>query len=221
MLEGELTPQTLANEKWTLGVALKGKTKQTWNQSGAAYDFYYLKGIVEELLADLKIADISFVPCKDNSIYHPGRAAYLYLNGQQAGVFGEIHPAIADNYGLEDRVYVAELDVDTVIAVGTGAIQLKPLPKFPASTRDMAVVVSEAVAAADLEKAIWAAGSALLDDVKIFDVYQGGQIASGSKSIAFALTFQADRTLTVEEVNVEYDKIFGALAQQFNATMRM
>ena len=136
-------------------------------------------------------------------------------------MFGEIHPAIADNYGLEDRVYVAELDVDTIIAVGTGAIQLKPLPKFPASTRDMAVVVSEAVAAADLEKAIWAAGSALLDDVKIFDVYQGGQIASGSKSIAFALTFQADRTLTVEEVNVEYDKIFGALAQQFNATMRM
>ena len=114
-----------------------------------------------------------------------------------------------------------ELDVDTIIAVGTGAIQLKPLPKFPASTRDMAVVVSDAVAAADLEKAIWAAGSALLDDVKIFDVYQGGQIASGSKSIAFALTFQADRTLTVEEVNVEYDKIFGALAQQFNATMRM
>lgn len=221
LLEGELTPQTLANEKWTLGIALKGKTTQTWSHSGIAYDFYYLKGIVEELLADLKIADTSFVPCKDNSIYHPGRAAYLYLNGQQAGVFGEIHPAIADNYGLEDRVYVAELDVDTIIAVGTGAIQLKPLPKFPASTRDMAVVVSEAVAAADLEKAIWAAGSALLDDVKIFDVYQGGQIASGSKSIAFALTFQADRTLTVEEVNVEYDKIFGALAQQFNATMRM
>lgn len=221
LLEGELTPQTLANEKWTLGIALKGKTTQTWSHSGIAYDFYYLKGIVEELLADLKIADISFVPCKDNSIYHPGRAAYLYLNGQQAGVFGEIHPAIADNYGLEDRVYVAELDVDTIIAVGTGAIQLKPLPKFPASTRDMAVVVSEAVAAADLEKAIRATGSALLDDVKIFDVYQGGQIASGSKSIAFALTFQADRTLTVEEVNVEYDKIFGALAQQFNATMRM
>ena len=221
LLEGELTPEKLANEKWTLGIALKGKTQQTWNQSGVAYDFYYLKGIVEELVDDMKIADIRFVPCKDNSIYHPGRAAYLYLNGQQAGVFGELHPAIADNYGIDDRVYVAELDVDTIIAVGTGKIQLKPLPKFPASTRDMAVVVSEAVAAADLEKAIWAVGSELLDDVKIFDVYQGGQIASGSKSIAFALTFQADRTLTVEEVNVEYDKIFGALEQQFNAAMRV
>ena len=100
-----------------------------------------LKGIVEELVDDMKIADIRFVSCKDNSIYHPGRAAYLYLNGQQAGVFGELHPAIADNYGIDDRVYVAELDVDTIIAVGTGKIQLKPLPKFPASTRDMACLL--------------------------------------------------------------------------------
>jgi len=220
LLEGALTPERLANEKWTLGIALKGKTNHTWMQSGVAYDFYYLKGVIEEALADLKITKIDFVPCKDNSIYHPGRAAYLYLNGQQAGVFGEVHPAIADQYGLNDRVYVAELDVDTVIAVGTGKIQLKPLPKFPASTRDMAVVVSEQVAAADLEKAIWNAGATLLDDVKIFDVYQGGQIAAGSKSIAFALTFQADRTLTVEEVNVEYDKIFGALEQKFGAILR-
>ena len=115
---------------------------------------------------------------------------------------------------------MAEIDVDVLIAVGTGTIQVKSLPKFPSSTRDMAVVVSESVAAADLEKAIWEAGSDLLTDVKIFDVYQGGQIASGSKSIAFALTFQADRTLTVEEVNAEYDKIFGALTQKFDAAVR-
>lgn len=220
LLEGELKPDTLANEKWTLGIALKGKTSQTWRQAGVEYDFYYLKGIIEELLLDLKIADVQFVACKGNSIYHPGRAAYLYLNGQQAGVFGEIHPAIADNYGLEDRIYIAEIDVDVLIAVGTGTIQVKALPKFPSSTRDMAVVVSEAVAAADLEKAIWEVGSELLTDVKIFDVYQGGQIASGSKSIAFALTFQAERTLTVEEVNAEYDKIFGILTQKFDAAVR-
>lgn len=220
LLEGELKPDTLAKEKWTLGIALKGKTPQTWRQNGVEYDFYYLKGIIEELLADLKIADVQFAACKDNSIYHPGRAAYLYLNGQQAGVFGEVHPAIADNYGLEDRIYIAELDVDCIIAVGTGTIQVKSLPKFPSSTRDMAVVVSESVAAADLEKAIWEAGAELLSDVKIFDVYQGGQIVSGSKSIAFALTFQADRTLTVEEVNAEYDKIFGALTEKFGAAVR-
>lgn len=221
LLEGELRPDTLAHEKWTLGIALKGKTAQTWKQSGVEYDFYYLKGIVEELLAELKISDAAYVPCKDNSIYHPGRAAYLYLGGQKAGVFGEVHPAIADHYGLEDRIYVAEIDVDVLIAVGTGAIQVKSLPKFPASTRDMAVVVSEAVAASDLEKAIWETGCELLSDVKIFDVYQGGQIAEGYKSIAFALTFQADRTLTVEEVGAEYDKIFGTLQQKFDASMRV
>lgn len=221
LLEGELKPDTLAHEKWTLGVALKGKTTPTWKQTGVAYDFYYLKGIVEKVLADLKISNVRFIPCKDNSIYHPGRAAYLYLNGQQAGVFGELHPIIADNYGLDDRIYMAEIDVDLLIAVGTGKVQVKPLPKFPASTRDMAVVVSEAVAAADLEKAIVEAGTELLSDVKIFDVYQGDQIAAGKKSIAFALTFQADRTLTVEEVSVEYDKIFAALEQQFQAAMRV
>ena len=221
LLEGELRPDTLAHEKWTLGIALKGKTAQTWKQSGVEYDFYYLKGIVEELLAELKISDAAYVPCKDNSIYHPGRAAYLYLSGQKAGVFGEVHPAIADHYGLEDRIYVAEIDVDVLIAVGTGAIQVKSLPKFPASTRDMAVVVSEAVAASDLEKAIWETGCELLSDVKIFDVYQGGQIAEGYKSIAFALTFQADRTLTVEEVGAEYDRIFGTLQQKFDASMRV
>ncbi|MGM9525294.1 MAG: phenylalanine--tRNA ligase subunit beta [Peptococcaceae bacterium] len=221
LLEGELRPDTLAHEKWNLGIALKGKTAQTWKQSGVEYDFYYLKGIVEELLAELKISDAAYVPCKDNSIYHPGRAAYLYLGGQKAGVFGEVHPAIADHYGLEDRIYVAEIDVDVLIAVGTGAIQVKSLPKFPASTRDMAVVVSEAVAASDLEKAIWETGCELLSDVKIFDVYQGGQIAEGYKSIAFALTFQADRTLTVEEVGAEYDKIFGTLQQKFDASMRV
>ena len=80
---------------------------------------------------------------------------------------------------------------------------------------------SETVAAADLEKTIWEVGSELLSDVRIFDVYQGGQIVSGSKSIAFALTFQADRTLTVEEVNVVYDKIFGALAERYGASIRM
>lgn len=220
LLEGVLKPDTLANEKWTLGIAMKGKSLQTWRQSGIQYDFYYLKGVIEELMEELKFTDVEYLPCKDNSIYHPGRAAYLYINGQKAGVFGELHPAIADNYGVTDRVYVAELDVDVLVAVGTGTIQVKPLPKFPASTRDMAVVVAETVAASDLEKAIRNAGCVLLSDVKIFDVYQGGQIANGYKSIAFALTFQADRTLTVEEVSAEYDKIFAALEQQFQATMR-
>ena len=220
LLEGELKADTLANEKWTLGIAMKGKSLTTWRQSGINYDFYYLKGVIEELMEELKISDVDYVPCKDNSIYHPGRAAYLYVNGQKAGVFGELHPTIADNYGVEDRVYLAEIDVDVLVATGSTNVQVKPLPKFPAATRDMAVVVAESVAASDLEKAIRGAGCELLDDVKIFDVYQGGQIAEGYKSIAFALTFQADRTLTVEEVGVEYDKIFAVLEQNFNATMR-
>ena len=200
--------------KMTVDELVNGETKKSPDTEMSEDDE------LNELMEELKIADVDYMPCKDNSIYHPGRAAYLYVNGQQAGVFGELHPTIADNYGVEDRVYIAEISVDTLVAVGTGAVQVKPLPKFPASTRDMAVIVAEDVAASDLEKAIRGAGSELLDDVKIFDVYQGGQIAEGYKSIAFALTFQADRTLTVEEVSVEYDKIFAVLEEKFNAAMR-
>ena len=125
---------------------------QTWRQSGVDYDFYYLKGVIEELMAELKIADVEYKACKDNSIYHPGRAAYLYVQGQKAGVFGELHPTIADNYGIDDRVYIAEIDVDILIAAGTGAIQVKPLPKFPAATRDMEMCIRDRNKAAGEER---------------------------------------------------------------------
>lgn len=220
LLEGEIKPDTLANEKWTLGIALKGKTNSTWKHSGQEYDFYYLKGIVEELTTELKLTNVEYRPCKNNSMYHPGRSAELYINGQYAGVFGELHPAIADHYDLTARCYIAEIDVEAIIAQGINNMQITLLPKFPASTRDMAIVVEEKVSAAQLEQVIAANKGELLQSWKIFDVYNGGQIASGHKSIAFALTFQADHTLTDEEVNIAYNQILQALSAQYHATLR-
>lgn len=220
LLEGPLTSKTLAHEKWTLGIALKGSVASTWKYAGHAYDFYDLKGIVEKLMTGLKISGVDYQACKDNSIYHSGRAAYLLIDGQKAGVFGELHPLIADRYGIADRCYVAEIDVDVLIAKGSDAVQVSLLPKFPASTRDMAVVVSEHVSAGELAKTIEEAATGLLSSWKIFDVYHGGQILLGHKSIAFALTFQSDHTLTDEEVNAEYDRILQALSSKHHATLR-
>ncbi|MBR6756721.1 MAG: phenylalanine--tRNA ligase subunit beta [Peptococcaceae bacterium] len=220
LLEGEITPEELANEKWTLGIALKGKSNATWQHTGVEYDFFYLKGIIEELMAELKLTNVEYRPCKDNSIYHPGRSAYLYINGQMAGVFGELHPAIAANYGINGHCYIAEIDVETIIAQGIRVVQVELLPKFPAATRDMAVVVEENVLAGDLERVIAENKGELLKSWKIFDVYQGDQIAKGYKSIAFALTFQADRTLTDEEVSAAYDKVLKALEAQYQAQLR-
>lgn len=221
LLEGQIKPETLANERWTLGIALRGKTASTWQHGSIEYDFYYLKGIIENLMAELKMDNVTYAPCRDNSIYHPGRAAYLAVDGQQMGVFGELHPQIADNYGLKGRVYAAEIDVEALIAHGVGKRMVTPLPKFPAVTRDLAVVVKEDVAASDLLACIKEAGGTLLSDVRIFDVYQGGQIVTGHKSIAFALTFQADdKTLTDAEVNTVYDNIYGTLKEKFTAVLR-
>ncbi len=221
LLDGTIKPETLADERWTLGMALRGKTPSTWQQSSVEYDFYYLKGIVESLLAELKFDGVSYVPCRDNSIYHPGRSAYLLVEGQQMGVFGELHPQIADNYGLKGRVYAAEIDVEALIAHGVGKRMVKPLPKFPAVTRDLAVVVKEEVASSELVACIQESGGEWLSEVRIFDVYQGGQILTGHKSIAFALTFQADdRTLTDAEVNTVYEGIYKALKERFTAILR-
>lgn len=221
LLQGELEAKTLADERWTLGIALHGKNAATWQQAGLEYDFYYLKGLIEALLADLKIKDVVFVPCHDNSIYHPGRCAHLLLDEQVAGVFGELHPQIADNYGLKGRSYVAEINVDVLIKHGTGTIAAQSLPKFPAVSRDLAIVIDEKITSYDLKRCIIKAGGQLLKDVAIFDVYQGDQISTGQKSVAFALLFQAeDRTLTDEEVNTVYEKICAALNEEYQGTLR-
>lgn len=208
-------------EKWTLGIALRGTLVSNWQDKGKSIDFYYLKGIIEDLLNELRITDISFRPCQDNPIYHPGRSAYVFIGQELLGIIGELHPQVADNYDLLSRNYLAELDVELLIKMGHGSIAFKQLPKYPAVHRDLALVVKEGVSAAQLLTEIKNVGGKLLQDIAIFDVYQGNQIAHGYKSIAFSLTFQAeDRTLTDKEINEIHEKVEKALAQQFAASLR-
>lgn len=219
--QGFLEKGTLPEEKWTLGIALRGIPVIHWQDKGQPVDFYYLKGIVEELLAEFRLTGISFKPCQDNPSYHPGRTAYVYVGESCLGIIGEIHPQVADNYDLSGRNYVAELDVELLIKIGEGQVSFKQLPKYPSVNRDLALVVKDEIAAIELIEEIKKVGGQLLTEVFLFDVYKGNQIASGYKSLAFALTFQAeDRTLTDKEINDIHEKIEKALAEKFNANLR-
>lgn len=213
--------ETLPQERWVLGIALRGKLGENWQDKGTEVDFYYIKGVIEMLLEKLNLQDITFKPQNSNESYHPGRTAEIYIKDKLIGIVGELHPQVAENYDLPGRNYTAELDVSQLLEIGQQDVIFKALPKYPAVNRDLAVVVQDGVTSGDLLKLIENEGGSLLARATVFDLYKGDQIPEGCKSIAFSLTFQADdRTLTDKEINDIYDKIYNALVQEYDATLR-
>lgn len=171
-------------------------------------DFFTLKGIVEELLETLRISDYDVEASQQEYSYHPGRCAVLTAKGERIGVLGEIHPNVAANYGIDQRVYAAVLYLDKMRRYAGDEKKYQPLPKFPAVTRDLALVCDESVPVARLQKAIRRGGGKLLEDIKLFDVYQGSQIPAGKKSVAYNIILRSSTsTLTEEEVGRCMDKI--------------
>lgn len=202
------------------------KSVLTLGMYGEDCDFFELKGIVEELMGAMGIANYEFKPERENPSFHPGRAATLMIrqpdgNFLEAGVLGEIHPEVAEKTECPERTYAAVFEVAPLIAASTFERKFKALPKFPAVTRDIAVVVKDEIYAADLLKAIRKAAGAILENVSLFDVYKGNQVPDGMKSTAFALSFRSpDRTLKDEEVNTAMEKILKSLEHQFGAKLR-
>ena len=185
----------------------------TIGQYGASCDFFTLKGVVETLLASLSVEDISVEADSTFPYYHPGRCAKLYSGETYLGTIGEIHPAVAENYGIGTRVYVARLDCNTLFAVRSGDKEYHPLPKFPATTRDLALLCDDELPVQSIEKAIRAGAGKLLEKTELFDIYKGKQIPEGKKSVAFNITMRsADRTLTDEDVEKAMNKILKNLA---------
>ena len=185
----------------------------TIGQYGANCDFFTLKGVVETLLASLSVEDISVEADSTFPYYHPGRCAKLYSGETYLGTIGEIHPAVAENYGIGTRVYVARLDCNTLFAVRSGDKEYHPLPKFPATTRDLALLCDDDLPVQSIEKAIRAGAGKLLEKTELFDIYKGKQIPEGKKSVAYNITMRsADRTLTDEDVEKAMNKILKNLA---------
>ncbi|MBR2736544.1 MAG: phenylalanine--tRNA ligase subunit beta, partial [Firmicutes bacterium] len=188
---------------------------------GGTGDFYTLKGYVQGLLEELGITDVEFVAEKKLPTYHPGRCANIISGGELLGTMGEIRPDVSERYGIDSEVYAAELFFSVVMRQTVTEFVYSPLPKYPAVTRDIAVLVAEEVTIAQLEKVIMEQGGSILESVSLFDVYRGKQIADGMKSVAFALVYRdPDRTLTDEEVREKQEKVIAGLESEFGAELR-
>ena len=188
---------------------------------GDGIDFFSFKGAVEALLRAAKIADVRFTACVNNTAYHPGRCASVYAGETLLGVFGQVHPLVCVNYGVETEVYAAELQFGALYETRGGKPEYQPLPKFPAATRDIAVVCKEDVAVGALEDCIRDTAGDLLREISLFDIYRGPGIQPGNKSVAFSLVLRADdRSLTSEEADAAMKKIVFMLNMQFDAHLR-
>lgn len=184
-------------------------------------DFYDMKGIVEELLDALKIKDADYVPETENTTFHPGRCANLVKDGKKIGVFGEVHPAVSKNFGMDTRVYICELDLNTLISFYSDSVKYKQLPKYPAVSRDIAMLIDDNINVSKIEKIIKKNAGNILEGYTLFDVYKGSQIPEGKKSVAYSVTFRADdRTLTDDEISAVFDKILAGLKEQLGAELR-
>ncbi len=188
---------------------------------GGGMDFFALKGAVEAVLTSIRAEDVTFEAVQDNPSYHPGRCARVCAGGREIGVFGQIHPLAAQNYGVDEELYCAELSFDALFAARGASPVYTPLPKFPSVTRDIAVVCDEAVTVGTLENAIRKGAKGLLKEVSLFDIYRGKGVAEGKKSVAFNLVLRADdRSLTSEEADADVKAILETLEQDCGAVLR-
>lgn len=181
---------------------------------GEQYDYFNLKGIVEKVLEAAGIDSYDIDRVTDNPTFHPGRTAVITVNGEQLALLGEIHPKVRDNYEIGTRCYVAEIKFD-VLFNNRGAEKVyKPLPKFPATTRDLAFVCEKDIPVMKLEKLISSAIGKNLESIELFDVYEGAQVGLGMKSVAFSLSLRSpERTLTDEDADSAVKKAVKALAE--------
>ena len=203
------------------GLAVENKVL-TMGAYGSDMDFFTLKGYVEAILKDNRMTDLSFdVPCVPNPSYHPGRVADVYAGARRIGVLGQIHPLVAQNYGVDGELYCAELDFTQLLCGRGPDPEYVPLPKFPSVTRDIAVVCDEAVTVGALEAAIRKGAKGLLKDVSLFDIYRGKGIPEDKKSVAFNLVLRADdRSLTSEEADADVKNILETLEKELGAVLR-
>lgn len=186
------------------------------------YDFYDLKGMIEELLKVMGIYNkVKFETESELEWMHPGRTAKLTIDNVNLGYIGEIHPQVADNYEIGSKVYVAVIDMPMLIENADLERTYKPLPKFPAVTRDIAMLVKDEVVVRAIEDIIKQRGGKLVEAVNLFDVYKGKQIEEGYKSVAYSIVYRAaDHTLTEEEVASSMKKILNGLERELGAKLR-
>lgn len=194
--------------------------KLTIGMYGGDADFYTLKGMVEQLLAELKIEDVEYIRANDSDVFdekyalHPGRSAVILKDGAPLGIMGEVHPEVQETYEIGVKTYVAKLNIPELMAAAAEKITYQPLPKFPATTRDLSLLVDEDMPVAELEKAIKGAVGKILEKVTLFDVYRSDDMKkNGKKSIAYSISMRShEGTLTDEQADGAMKRVLKALS---------
>ncbi|HHT02636.1 MAG TPA: phenylalanine--tRNA ligase subunit beta [Firmicutes bacterium] len=219
-LADDLPLQDLPAEELRLAMAAYGEIMSGgWSGRPVTAGFFWLKGVIETLAQGLHLGELAFRP-SDQPSFHPGRQASLLCNGVPVGVFGEIHPLVAEAYDIPGPVVAAELDWQA-LAENKRLPEYRPLARFPAVHRDLALIVPDEIPAARVAAVITAAAGPLLDGIVLFDVYQGQPVPAGSRSLAYSLTYRSpERTLTDAEVDAVHDRVRTALQTELRANLR-
>jgi phenylalanyl-tRNA synthetase beta chain len=216
--EGEKLP---TETKYLAGLALGMDRDPHWASVPRPVDFYDVKGCIEDLLEALQIKGMKFTRAEDIPYLHPGKSLRILMEGETLGMLGEIHPQVMVRYDLPGKAYLFEIDFEQLVKGAGEGKRFRPLPKFPAVYRDLSMVVDEAVEVEKVTETIWAQDQPFIDEVSVFDIYQGAPIPMGKKGISYRIRFQAgDRTLTDEEVNRYHEKIIFQLMEIFKAELR-
>lgn len=216
------TDAELPQEPLYLAALVMGKAAGGWHGANVEMDFFYLKGLFEAFMLKCGIEDWWMEAASAYPFLHPGRSARIIIGGEEAGFIGELHPNVIRRYELTSRACVMQLEMAKVYRKAKDSQRtVRSLPKFPATTRDIALVARVDIPAFLIEQTIKAAGGEFLSNVELFDVYQGAQVAEGFRSLAYGLTFQApDRTLTDEEVNGYFQNILSQLGERLQVQLR-
>jgi len=216
--EGERLPKEV---KFVAGLAVGFDREPHWAVPQRPVDFYDIKGCVEDLLDALQIKDARFSKAEEIPYLHPGGASKVVLDHEVLGVLGEVHPEVLGRYDIQGKGYLFEMDFSKMVKWAGEEKRLQPLPKFPAVYRDLSVVVDRAMEAESIMDAIRALRQPYVEEVSLFDLYQGPPIPEGKKGITYRIRYQAnDRTLTDEEVNQYHEKIFSRLKEVFQLDLR-
>ena len=188
---------------------------------GENTDFFSIKGELEAIFAGLNIKTARYAAETTNPSYHPGRCAKVTIDGVDVGYIGQIHPLVAQNYDIDAEVYCAQINFDMLFDLQLPEATYTPLPKYPAVTRDLAIVCDESITVAQIEDTIASAAGKLLRSSKLFDIYRGTGVPECKKSVAFSLKLRADdRTLTDTDCEQVMNKVLNALQTELNATLR-
>ncbi len=210
----------MPREVLKLGAVAAGRLESNWLKQDVEMDFFYLKGVIENLLAQLGIVELVWEETEAPG-YHPGRTAVIVCQGKTLGIIGEIHPLVRQSFDIKPRACAFELDIETMYELSAQRVMMEQITRYPAVERDLAIVVGQPVKAAQALAIISEQGGDLLQNVAVFDVYSGEQVPAGCKSMAFKMTFQSEeRTLTEAEVNLRMDGIRSSLSEKLGAALR-